>query len=172
MCDPIKPSLLRRLLGRNNLSAGGREQSNIYPYLNRCLFCQFTTVRLSDIQTDHTLHQLNRFLPSSIYNFLICFSLFYHIYRFSSTNSLPNLWCPKWLFKLHFLRRIAFTFIQLIFTLAHKSDMTIAPSTAVKRSDSHITGNLKYLIFEDRIYIENKLNKGSPFMWQISYQSE
>lgn len=37
----------------------------------------------------------------------------------------------------------------MIFTLAHKSDMTIAPSTAVKRSDSHITGNLKYLIFED-----------------------
>ena len=56
------------------------------------------------------------------------------------------------------------SFRQLIFTLAHKSDMTIAPSTAVKRSDSHITGNLKYLIFEDRIYIENKLNKGSPFV--------
>lgn len=43
--------------------------------------------------------------------------------------------------------------------------MTNAPSTADKRSDSHITGNLKYLIFEDRIYIENKLNKGSSFKY-------
>lgn len=41
--------------------------------------------------------------------------------------------------------------------------MTIAPFNSSRRSNSHITGNQKYLIFEDRIYIENKLNKGSSF---------
>ena len=64
------------------------------------------------------------------------------------------------------LGAVAFTSAQLIFTLSYIHGMVISPSDSSRRRfmmSKYIPGNQKHLTLENRIYIENELNKGTSF---------
>ena len=55
---------------------------------------------------------------------------------------------------------------QMVFTLAYKNVIVMSPSDSSRRRISmskYIPGNQKHLTLNDRIYIENELNKATSF---------